>query len=263
MTDSFETRIETLAKALPYPPTPRVAEAVMTRLKARPASRPAPTRRLAWGIVIVVIFIAGLMAIPPVRAAVLEFIRIGIIRIFPAPALTFEAPRTALPESISPMTATPDEEAASLIPFLERVAGETSLEAARTRVGFPIPLPSVPSDLGPPDHVFVQDTNGWMIVLVWLDAERPDQARMSLHIIEEGSWVLDKYHPPVIRETVVNGLRAVWAEGEYPLLIRNGNIEWARLVKGHVLIWADGNITYRLETNLSMGEAVRVAESLR
>jgi hypothetical protein len=86
---------------------------------------------------------------------------------------------------------------------------------------------------------------------------------MSLHIIEESSWTLDKYQPTVIRETTVNGLSAVWTEGEYPLLAKNGDIQWMRLVVGHVLIWADGKVTYRLETNLSMEEAVQSAESLQ
>jgi hypothetical protein len=40
-------------------------------------------------------------------------------------------------------------------------------------------------------------------------------------------------------------------------------MEFTRLVDGHVLIWADGDITYRLETNLLLEEAIRIAESLR
>jgi hypothetical protein len=260
MTDPFETRIETLAKALPYPPTPRIAQKVMARLQPRHAKM-----RLAWRLAIAMVIIAGLMAVPPVRAAVLEFIRIGVVRIFPAPepAPTSEAPRTAEPEIVAPITATPVMQANSLIPFLERVSGEISLEEARERVDFPIPLPTYPSDLGQPDHVFLQDANGWMVVLVWLEPKQPDQIRMSLHIIEESSWTLDKYQPTVIRETTVNGLSAVWTEGEYPLLAKNGDIQWMRLVVGHVLIWADGKVTYRLETNLSMEEAVQSAESLQ
>jgi len=36
----------------------------------------------------------------------------------------------------------------------------------------------------------------------------------------------------------------------------------SRLVNGHVLIWENGEVTYRLETDLSMEEAVKIAESL-
>jgi hypothetical protein len=35
------------------------------------------------------------------------------------------------------------------------------------------------------------------------------------------------------------------------------------LIEGHVLIWTEGEITYRLETDMPLEEAVRVAESLR
>jgi hypothetical protein len=69
--------------------------------------------------------------------------------------------------------------------------------------------------------------------------------------------------PKVIRETQVNGQYAVWAEGVYPLKVSNGNeIEFTRLMSGHVLIWEGGDVTYRLETDLSMEEAIRIAESL-
>lgn len=263
MTDPFETRLETLAKDFSYPETPRVAQKAMARLQTRPAPR-VLSRRLAWGIAIILLF-AGLMSVPPVRAAVLEFIRIGVVRIFPAPepAPGSDVPRTALPEVTTPMTVTPAMRATSLIPFLEQLSGETSLDQARSQVGFPIPLPAYPLGLGQPNHVFVQDTNGWMVVLVWLEADDPSRVRMSLHVIEEGSWVLEKYQPVLIQRTSVNGQPAVWAEGEYPLRVRNGNIEWTRLIEGHVLIWTDGNITYRLETNLPLEEAVRIAGSLR
>jgi hypothetical protein len=35
------------------------------------------------------------------------------------------------------------------------------------------------------------------------------------------------------------------------------------LVQGHVLIWAEGGLTYRLESGLLLEEALRIAESLQ
>ena len=78
-----------------------------------------------------------------------------------------------------------------------------------------------------------------------------------------GSWVINKMGPKVIQETQVNGQHAIWAEGPYPLILRNGNVEFTRLIDGHVLIWTGVNVTYRLETDLSMEEALKVAESLQ
>ncbi len=271
MTEPFETRLQTLAQGFVYPPTPQVAEKVMAKLRARTSPRRFAARRLAWGIAIMIALFAGLMAVPPVRAAVLEFIQIGIVRIFLPPtgteipfAPTAQAPITAMPQSVVPLTATPGPTpASSLIPFLEQVAGETTLEKARELVGFPIPLPTYPPDLGQPERVFVQNLNGWMVVLVWLEPQQPDKVRMSLHMIQAGSWAIDKFEPTLVQETTVNGHRAVWAIGPYPLVLRNKDIQLTRLVDGHVLIWAEGDITYRLETDLSLEEAIRVAESLQ
>jgi hypothetical protein len=85
---------------------------------------------------------------------------------------------------------------------------------------------------------------------------------MSLHFIPEGSWAINKMGPVVIEETHVNGQRAAWAVGPYPLKMRNGNLDITRLIDGHVLIWTDGDVTYRLETDLPLEEAIKIAESL-
>jgi len=68
--------------------------------------------------------------------------------------------------------------------------------------------------------------------------------------------------PMVLEETRVNNLHAVWTEGPYVLLMQNGGMRVTRMIDGHVLIWEDGGVTYRLETDLSMEEAVKIAESL-
>jgi hypothetical protein len=36
-----------------------------------------------------------------------------------------------------------------------------------------------------------------------------------------------------------------------------------RLIDGHVLIWEEDGITYRLETGVTLEEAVKIAESLQ
>jgi hypothetical protein len=101
-----------------------------------------------------------------------------------------------------------------------------------------------------------------MVILIWIDEHQPDRVRMSLHLIEKGSWTIQKYQPEIVKETTVNGLRAIWTVGDYPLILSNGDAEFTRLIHGHVLIWEENEITYRLETDLSLEEAVRIAESL-
>jgi hypothetical protein len=40
-------------------------------------------------------------------------------------------------------------------------------------------------------------------------------------------------------------------------------MDFIRLIEGNVLIWTEGDLTYRIETDLSLEEAIRIAESLQ
>ena len=257
----FEKQISSIAKRLDYPPTPDVAGSVMKRLSAKGTMGKGRfvSRRLAWSLTVILILVSSLMLIPPARAAILEFIQIGIVRIFRAEPTEITPPQQEFPSIV---TATPVVTSEPLIPILERLAGETTLEEAKQTVNYPILLPSYPPDLGEPDRVFVQNADGDMTILIWIDPQEPDQVLMSLHMIPPGSWAVDKMNPAEIRETTVNGQRTIWAVGPYPLQYSDGNTDFVRLIDGHVLIWTDGTVTYRLETGLDLEEAVRIAESL-
>ena len=271
----FETQVRTIAAGMQYPRTPDIAGAVTARL--RPVTRPRfrlASKAAAWSLTIVLVLCSSLMLIPPARAAIIEFIQIGIVRIFPGaggqtpeptrtPTPIAGAPVTETPLAIAPRTATPAPPASDLPGTLSQIAGRTSLASAQARVKYSILLPAYPANLGDPDYVFVQEAEGAMTILVWLDPQQPDEVWMSLHFIPAGSWAIDKAHPQLIEETSVNGQRAIWVVGPYPLRLYNGDLEFTRLIDGHVLIWTDGDITYRLETNLSLEEAVKVAESLQ
>jgi hypothetical protein len=270
----FEKQLLSTAGRLDYPRTPDIAGTVITRL--RPVTRPRfrlASKAVAWSLTILLVLCSSLMLIPPARAAILEFIQIGIVRIFPpsdsTPAPTHtptpisESPVTGTPLAFTPLTATAVPPTSDLIPILNQIAGETSLADAQNRVSYSILLPTYPADLGEPDYVYVQDAEGYMTILVWLDPQRPDKVLMSLHFLPAGSWAIDKRQPQVIDVTRVNGKRALWTIGPYPLRLYNGELEFKRLIVGHVLVWEDGDITYRLETDLSMEAAVKIAESLQ
>ena len=256
----FEQRLISIARGLDYPPTPDIAALVMARL--RPSTRPRfISRKLAWSLAIILVMVSSLLSIPPVRAAILEFIQIGIVRIFPRSVELTVEPTV---DVIRPATATPSLPASTLIPALSRIAGKTDLVDAQQTANYPILLPAYPPDLGQPDHVFVQDAEGTMVILVWLDPQQPEDVLMSLHFVPSGSWAVRKVEPIIIQETDVNGYRAIWTVGPYPLLLSNGDVDYAtRLINGNVLIWTDGNITYRLETNQPLEEAIKIAESLQ
>ena len=258
----FEKRLISIAKGLDYPRTPDIAGPVTTRRRVQTRSR-FLSRRLAWSFAILLVVFSSLMLIPPARAAIIEFIQIGIVRIFRGTPTPPPVPNEGPLSTMIPLTATPGPTLPSLIPILENLAGEMTLEEAEQTVDFPILLPSYPPDLGRPDRIFVQDADGEMAILVWLDPQQPDRVLMSLHFIPRGSWAIDKVKPTTIQETSVNGQRAIWTVGPYPLRLYNGDIEFTLLIKGHVLVWQEGDITYRLETDLPLDEAIRVAESLQ
>lgn len=259
---SLENALSKLGRGFGYPPTPQIAPRVMARLK-QPAARRLRPGRWAW-VLAAILLISLLMLVPPARAAILNIIQIGVVRIFRGPAAP-PAPNPA-PTSIGappvqmPLTATP---APIRVPSLLNLAGETTLPAAQAKLGFPILLPTYPPDLGPPDKVYLQDLGGPMLVLVWLERGSSDQVRMSLHEITPDSWAIKKFNPPVIQDVTVNGQPGIWTEGPYMLQVGYQDYVMVRLVAGHVLIWTQDDITYRLETDLSLEEAIKIAESLK
>ena len=256
----FENKLRSLANGMEYPRTPNIAGSVTARLLS-PTRPRFNSKALVWSLTIILVLCSSLMLIPPVRAAILEFIQIGVVRIFPQPAEPTVEPTNNTTHQV-PMTATSSSQSSNLIPILNRMAGKTTLADARNQVDFPILLPTYPSDLGEPNYVYVENADGKLAILIWLDPQHPDQVRMSLYIISNGSWVVKKNQPAVIEETRVGKQRAVWTTGPYPVVISNGDIQFEQLVSGHGLIWANLDVTYRLETNLSLEEAVKVAESL-
>ncbi|MDQ2692441.1 MAG: hypothetical protein M3Y68_10450 [Chloroflexota bacterium] len=257
----FERQLIVISKGMEYPRTPDLAGSVMSRLQ-RSAQPRFVSRRLAWTFALLFILFSSLMLIPPVRAAVLEFIQIGVVQIFRAEPTPLAPPQQEFPSTMSPVTATPGSTSQPLIPILQSLAGEMTLEEARQTVDYSMRLPSYPPDLGPPDHVFVQEVDGDMTILVWRDPEQPEEVSISLHFLPPDSWAIKKMEPALIQETAVNGLLAFWTIGPYPIRYSNGNIDFIRMVDGRVLIWTEGEITYRLESDLSLEEAIQVAESL-
>lgn len=243
---AWEAKVRQVARHFSYPPTPDLAEAVRQQLassKARLKPDLITRRRWAWAALLALFLVGSLLAVPQVRAAVVEFLQLGAVRIF-------------LAQPVPTVQPTP-----VMAPSLLGLAGETSLAEARTQVDFPIRLPTYPAELGPPDRVFQQDFDGPVVILVWLKPEDPGQVWFSLHLMGPDTFA-GKGAPQTVTETMVNGRPALWLEGPHLLQLSDGDYALRRLVEGHVLLWTEGQLTYRLETDLPLAEAVRVAESL-
>ncbi len=238
--DGLERHLYEDAESFPYPPTPNVA--VRTPWRTTHGYRFPVPRRMLWVAVILLVLLCGLLSVPQVRAAIFQILRIGGISIVPATV-------SPLPTPVSSIT---------------DLAGATTLEEAQTALKVPIRIPAYPTALGQPDKVFLQQSGGLLIILVWVDKTHPEQAKLSLHILGPNTYG-DKFSPQIIEQTTVHGQPALWTQGAHVLAFVDGNgtsYHLARLVNGNVLIWTEDTLTYRLETDLSLAEAIKIAESL-
>jgi hypothetical protein len=250
--EDLEMNVQNRARQFSYPVTPDIARSVRTRLSVPHRSQPL-TRRLLWAALIIAILLCGLLSVPQVRAALLDFFKIGSVIIFP------NGVTTTPPPMVTP------QPTATLITSLRSLAGETTLEDAESRAKFAIRTPKYPSDLGMPDKVYLQYLNGRAVILVWIDPDQPEGVRLSLHVLTNDD-VAYKLGAEIEKITRVNGERAVWTTGPYLFEYKNGNrtrLDMRWIIRGHVLIWTEGDLTYRLEVgNLPFEEALKIAESL-
>ncbi|MEA2573885.1 MAG: hypothetical protein QOH93_1183 [Chloroflexia bacterium] len=247
------------ARSFSYPPTPDIAASVRERLgRERSVARGATLGRprLAWVIAaLVVVSLVAALLTPDVQAFVRYILRIGNVEIIVATPTPTAAtrPGTPLPTQLPTV--------------MESLVGRTTLPDAVLRATFPMKTPRYPADLGPPDLIYLQDSHS-MVVFAWLDHSQPGKVRLSLIEFLEGVGLAQKIvsNPEVVEETTVNGQKAAWVRGPHYLLFRkpDSSTEFQQhmLVEGNVLLWKDGAITFRLETDLSKEEAIKIAESL-
>ena len=145
------------------------------------------------------------------------------------------------------------------------------LDEAERLAGIDLILPPDPA-IGPPDAVFV---NAGRVSLVW--AARPGLPEagtdgIALLISEFRGAVDDAYYlkvlnaPARVTEVAVGGARGFFISGPphyFVYVDENGNdVDASHRVVGDTLIWANGAVTYRLESGLGMDAAIRLAESL-
>lgn len=254
----LSNRLERIAPELSYPPLPDLDRRVKQQLETEALHPSAARLRWAWAGLVALLLLGGLIAVQPVRAALLEFLQLGAIRIFLTGSTATPLPATTAPQA-APVT-TPRPGSTPLSSVLD-LAGETTLAEAQASVGFPIRRPAYPAGLGQPDRVFVQDFGGPVVILVWLAPDRPEAVRLSLHLLGPETFA-HKSQPQLVETTSVNGQPALWTRGPYLLQFKTGP-DTGRLIEGYTLIWTEGPITYRLETGQSLAVAIRMAESLR
>ena len=150
------------------------------------------------------------------------------------------------------------------------------LEEARRRVGFPVLVPGT-GGLDRPDAVFVSEAEpaGGRVDMVW----RPRPGLPASAFTDAGLLITQFRGEPtpeflkkvtgagLVEFVEVGGEPGYWFSGEphfFTYRDAAGTLrdEQTRLA-GNTLIWQRGDLTLRLEGELSKEEAIRIAESMR
>jgi hypothetical protein len=245
---------QALARAFPataWPPTPEIVPAVAEALggaRRRPIPARLPMDRRRRRILLIA---AALLALAAVAAATKLVIDLGAIAI------------ETIPGRPTAVGAGPDPGA---------FGAPVDLGSAAATAGFE---PLVPASLGPPDRVWVDrgpvsyEAEGSRIVLAW--RPRPDLPRIpgsdwgavlmqfrgtadvAFKFVYEDTGRLD--------EAFVDGRTAYWTTGRHRLDLLTDEGVVTLDVRGHVLLWDEGDVAMRLETLLPHDRATEIAES--
>lgn len=224
--DDLTRELAALGRSVPLPSDESLESAVLARLDQRPA--PLVTRaRLA---AVVLALLAGLVAVPPVRAAIVEWFGFGGVRVTIDPGVTTSGSATPPP-----------------------VTGTLTLAEAQRRVGFtPFVLPT----LGEPTGIEVLHQRR-VLSMGWPGGLRLDQTRSLRYTFGKESRS--------VRFVTVDGRDALWFADAHELLVydaRGGLIEETRRAAGPTLVWTAGGTTLRLEAaDLTLARAIDLAES--
>lgn len=237
LTEKWPEEVAETAVHFSYPETPDIAGMVQQRLQ--PQSRSAKPLRWAVALAVVLMLVAvGLLAIPPVRAAVLDWLRIGAIEIF----VTEEVPELEMP---APVSITDLGEPISL---------------AEAQEIFPVPL-WLPPEWDESEVVYSHLFFDRMPVMT-MQWQNADGVTLTLSQIAAPNLGMKWAGGEQVVETAVHDETAVWIEGPHPLELSGGGFDFQIVVETNVLIWTQGEVTYRLEGQMSQSEAHEFAESL-
>jgi len=274
--DDLGQALRLLGAELDYPVPDGLSERVRAELAARPRgswrdrlswlARPGwrrsagPSRRPAWQAIaaaaalVLVVFVASLVAFPSVRATVADWLGLRGIGISVVPSL---AP----------------------LPTTYRSLGfgrPVTLDEARSELAWPVLLPTDP-ELGPPDEVYIdQSLPDGAVSFVW--AARPGIPVSSapgagLVLTEFRATIDQRFLQKIVGPGTavapvhVDGRTGDWITGaphEVFVVDRSGQPIPATIrLAGNVLMWEDGELTLRLEGELALETAMRIAASVR
>lgn len=239
----MEEILETSARSFKYPATPDLASS-STRMVENTRSRLGP-RLMVPAMLAILLFCSVSIFVAPVRAAVIEFIQVGVVQIFTG------EPDRDLPEGMRSET---------IYSLLGPVDGGATLLEAETALGQKGTLKKITKETGPPDRVFVQDLGDTAAILLWFSGEGEEHVGMSLIVLRSGASI-GKDAPATVTRTEIWGQDALWLTGDHSLYLMVAGEEMVIPVAGNILIWEYHGLTYRLETSASLDQALEMLET--
>jgi hypothetical protein len=244
--DRLERDTTLLGRAITYPETPSLAGRVRSRIEAeRRLQAPAPSWQLAVTAIaaaaVALAFVAGVFG--PARDAVADlFDRINIFE-------TAEVP-TDLTREIS--------------------GTQVTLAEAERRLGLPLLLPADVAS-AEPDRVLIQDFRSVKAAVLFYRhgdgtpyALFETNAPVGKGLPIAGKGVLSSSQAQPVRGLGdeaywLTGLRIVQYYDPSGAVIRDS----VRATEANTLLWSANGRTFRIEGNLTQGEAIKIAKSLR
>jgi hypothetical protein len=226
-----------------FPETPDLVGVVRARLEGDLEPRRSRRRTtLALVLVVVAVAIGAAFAVPQARSAILRWFGIGGVRV------QFVDRLPAVPANLAPIIGVP-----------------VSLDEASARVGFHVLVPA--GELGPPDAVYVGHFNVDEVTLLY---GSPRAIRLLLTEVDGRLSIpfAQKFIQGTknVKELTIGGRPALWIEGaphEFVFVAPNGQPMSAPLrLDKNTLLWQRKDVLLRLEGDLTLAQALRVAASL-
>jgi hypothetical protein len=261
MISDLEKRLADLGQQVAFPPTPPLA-AMVRPLLSRPPRRPvfSRPRMILAAAAAAAVLLTVVLGVPPVRTAIAHWLGIQGVVISPVTSL---APMPTPHTTVSPSG-----------PGSNLSLGQRStLETARQTAAFPVVLPQA---LGSPDAVYERSDLGPVVTIVY----GPRGGLPPSHLTGVGLLItefrgatdpmlIQKFVGPetTVTPVTVDGGSGFWldrAPHQLAYLLPGGGFAADTLrLAGPTLVFERGDVTIRLEGNLTETQALAIAHSLR
>jgi len=270
----LEARLSDLAAALDVPTAPDLAASIAAQLRARPIRRAAwwhvarrfrasasPMRRALLLALVALLLLAAVAAAVAFGLPGLRFAFVSQLPSLSAPTATASTPTTT----------------ATAISVLGDLGTPVPLARAEAGAGFHVLLPSAATAGGPAvAHLLAIASGGEQVALTYAPyAGRPTtlDPAVGLLVVEFAGHLDPALAAKLIgpgtdvSQVVVGGQPGYWITGtphEFVYLDATGQVQGTTVrLAGDTLVWADGGVIIRVETNAGLAVAQGIAASMR